>query len=321
MNSISPFERSSPSAPASASDAAVASPVDPRYKPPSAPAAEPMWRPKPIVAALLNHCAGLGHIYSGRPFLGIGALLLGILWIFGLFTMSCYIDGQAFHLAILGLAFGAPLVGLPISGYIIARRTIAAPKRWFQRWYGLLLYLLVVWATLPPLVRVLSPSLLSLYRVASSSMRPTLYPEDRVVTTLITSDLRRGDVVVTRNPLNDTLTIRRVVGLPGDTVELRNFHALVNGHEESPRVGPCATAMLTLREYWPDNLRFMADFGPVTMPDGQYALLGDCRDNAVDMRYAGFTPRADILKRVAWIYWSTGDDGKPRFDRIGKSVE
>jgi signal peptidase I len=149
-------------------------------------------------------------------------------------------------------------------------------------------------------------------------MRPTLYPDDRVEATPIGTP-QRGDVIVLRTPAGETW-VRRIVGIPGDVVELRNFHAFVNGQPETPRFGPCNRP--DDPRGWSEQLRQFANFGPVTVPAGEYALFGDCRDNARDVRMLGFTPAAQIWKRVSWILWSNvGVHGRPGFDRVGTRVQ
>jgi signal peptidase I len=101
--------------------------------------------------------------------------------------------------------------------------------------------------------------------------------------------------------------------MPGDILELRGFHAFANGQPEHPRLGPCEHEDVPIT--WPERTRARADFGPVKVPAGQYALAGDCRDNSYDFRDRGPTPRAQIVKRVSWIWWSS------RRDRIGQRVE
>jgi signal peptidase I len=284
----------------------------------TAPSAASTWRANPIIAAFLNLYGGIGLVYAGRLAPGIGVYLLAILWTSGLMTASCYGKTAAQRLSIAALVFGAQVVGWPTLAYVVARRTPASPKRWYQRWYGLLLYAVVVMIVGPRLVETLAPVLTASYRVTGMAMQPTLEMNDRVVAGIdLNPILRRGDVVIFVNA-DGHRWISRIVGLPGDTVELRDFHARVNGQPEQPRVGPCLHEDTPAS--WSPQTRALGTWGPMTVPDGQYALFGDCRDNAIDVRRLGFASRAQIVRRLSWILWSPGDHG-PRWDRIGQRVQ
>jgi signal peptidase I len=288
------------------------------YAPPASEAPPaPMWRPRPIVSALLNLTAGLGHVYSGRPIQAIAVFVLSMALSLTLWTVSGLAGTRALRLEIAGLVIASNLVGLPILGFLVARRAAPSHKRWFQHWYVLLSYAIVAWLVVPRVWFTIVPGARTSYRTAGQSMQPTLYPDDRVVATAIGTP-QRGDVVVVQ-PASGQFWVRRIIALPGDTVELRNFHAFVNGLPETPRLGPCNNP-----DYpgtWSPEIRRFANFGPITVPEGQYALFGDCRDNARDVRQLGFTPRAQIVSRVSWIVWSsTGAHGRPGFDRVGTPV-
>ena len=116
-------------------------------------------------------------------------------------------------------------------------------------------------------------------------------------------DIRRGDVVVFKFPDEPERDfIKRVIGLPGETVELRNKKVYINGQPldetyvhflEPAREGQEVTSF-DLRER----------YGPVVVPNAQYFVMGDNRDNSQDSRYWGFLPRHYIKGRALMIYWS-----------------
>ena len=122
---------------------------------------------------------------------------------------------------------------------------------------------------------------------------------------------RRGDVVVFRSPEDPGIDlVKRLIGLPGDSVELRQKRLLVNGkgvHDEGfavhkdSRVGSERSAA-SYQLYRRDN------FGPVTVPPDQYFFLGDNRDHSYDSRYWGAVPRHYIKGRAFLIYWSYGGE-------------
>lgn len=121
----------------------------------------------------------------------------------------------------------------------------------------------------------------------------------------------RGDVVVFRSPEDPGIDlVKRLIGLPGDTVELRQKQLFVNGKEvhdgsfamhKDSRVGS-ERSVSTYQLFRRDN------FGPVTVPAGQYFFLGDNRDHSYDSRYWGAVPRHYIKGRAFLIYWSYGGE-------------
>jgi len=119
-------------------------------------------------------------------------------------------------------------------------------------------------------------------------------------------DVRRGDVVVFKYPEDPERDfIKRVIGLPGETLEVRDKRVYVDGRPlDEPYVHylvpPSGSAQFN--EVTSYDLR--ERYGPVTVPTGQYFVMGDNRDNSQDSRYWGFLPREYIEGRALMIYWS-----------------
>ena len=122
-------------------------------------------------------------------------------------------------------------------------------------------------------------------------------------------DIRRQDIVVFKYPDEPERDfIKRVIGLPGETVELRNKKVYINGQPlDEPYVHFLEPASHS-QEITSFDVR--ERYGPVRVPDGQYFVMGDNRDNSQDSRYWGFLPRSYIKGRALMIYWSldTGSD-------------
>jgi signal peptidase I len=132
---------------------------------------------------------------------------------------------------------------------------------------------------------------------SSSALERALLPERPV---------RRGDVIVFKYPGNrERDFIKRVIGLPGETLEMRNKRIYINGkpldepyvHFIEPPQSPTAYA-----EVVSSDLR--ERFGPVAVPAGKYFMMGDNRDNSEDSRYWGFLSQDDIKGQAVMIYWS-----------------
>ena len=126
-------------------------------------------------------------------------------------------------------------------------------------------------------------------------------------------DIRRQDIVVFKYPDEPERDfIKRVIGLPGETVELRNKKVYINGQPlDEPYVHFLEPASHS-QEITSFDVR--ERYGPVRVPDGQYFVMGDNRDNSQDSRYWGFLPRSYIKGRALMIYWSFDTAGDQNAD-------
>ena len=116
--------------------------------------------------------------------------------------------------------------------------------------------------------------------------------------------IRRGDILVFKYPEEpDRDFIKRVIGLPGETIELKNKKIFVNNQPlDEPYVHFLTPPSSDYQEVTSYDLR--ERFGPVTVPADKYFVMGDNRDNSQDSRYWGFLPRELIKGKSLVIYWS-----------------
>jgi signal peptidase I len=116
-------------------------------------------------------------------------------------------------------------------------------------------------------------------------------------------DIRRGDVIVFKYPDEpDRDFIKRVIGLPGETLELRAKKVYIDGQPlDEPYVHFLETSA-DAQEITSFDVR--ENFRPVRVPEGFYFVMGDNRDNSQDSRYWGFLPRHYVKGRALLIYWS-----------------
>ncbi|NBD18767.1 MAG: signal peptidase I [Cyanobacteria bacterium] len=136
--------------------------------------------------------------------------------------------------------------------------------------------------------------------IPSTSMLPTLKINDRLLIEKIGyrfTSPERGDIVVfspteaLKEQGYDDAFIKRVIGLPGETIQVRGGVVTVDGQP-------------LLENYLADEPDY--DFGPVTVPEGHYLVLGDNRNNSYDSHYWGFLPRENIIGRAAVRFWPLG---------------
>jgi signal peptidase I len=181
--------------------------------------------------------------------------------------------------------------------------------------------------TIAALVLAARSSLANHYVVPTGSMEPTVLPSDRVVVNKLAYGLRlplasgyavafgepaRGDVVVLDSPEDGKVLLKRVVAVGGDRVEVQGGRLTLNGHRIEV-VGSSSTGLLEELGARPHSLRLDdgggPTFGPVTVPAGEYLVLGDNRGNSHDGRMFGFVPRDTILGRVVGAYLHDGKLG------------
>ncbi|MDR7523091.1 MAG: signal peptidase I [Armatimonadota bacterium] len=134
--------------------------------------------------------------------------------------------------------------------------------------------------------------------IPSGSMEPTLRTGDRILVGKFTYriwEIRRGDIIVFRYPLNPTKDfVKRVVGLPGERIEMKDGLVLINGRPLS-EVYPTALAG--------GDRACSSNYGPEVVPPDSVFVLGDNRCNSEDSRFFGFVPVKNIVGRALAVYW------------------
>src|SRR3954463_12243855 len=135
-------------------------------------------------------------------------------------------------------------------------------------------------------------------------------------------DIRRGDIVVFKYPNEPERDfIKRVIGLPGETVELRNKKVYIDNKPlDEPYVHFLTPPSNDLQEVTSVDLR--ERFGPVTVPADRYFMMGDNRDNSQGRRYWGFLPGDYVKGKALMIYWSYESGREDYLDEgLGASVK
>jgi signal peptidase I len=131
-------------------------------------------------------------------------------------------------------------------------------------------------------------------RIEGNSMTPLLSDHDAIVINRLVyhfEPVHRGDVVVFRYPQDATESfIKRIVGLPGETVQIRQGLVYVNGK-------------WLPEPYVPSRCEDLSDFGPIQVPSRSYFVLGDCRNRSSDSRAFGTVAIGLMEGRAAFAYW------------------
>ena len=174
--------------------------------------------------------------------------------------------------------------------------------------------------------------------VLSGSMRPTILEGDRIWVNKLAYDLKvpfttwhlaewgnpqRGDIAVFFSPHDGKRLVKRVIGLPGDTIELRNNQLVINGtpvayqsiSEELLRYIPAAEreGRVFASEKLPGQAHAVGgypaapaprNFAPIVVPQGEYFMMGDNRDDSFDSRFWGTVKREKIVGRATAVVLS-----------------
>jgi signal peptidase I len=133
---------------------------------------------------------------------------------------------------------------------------------------------------------------------------PTATPLERAL--LPVADIKRGDVIVFKYPEEpDRDFIKRVIGLPGETIEVREKRVFVNGKALEEPYAHYLLPVSTPSEFHEvTSFDVRERYGPVTVPANHYFVMGDNRDNSQDSRYWGFLTRDFVKGKALIIYWS-----------------
>ena len=230
------------------------------------------------------------------------------------------------------------------------RRIKAFARKCWREWR--LAIFLIVFVVLP-----VKSSIADFNWVPSGSMKPTILEGDFILVNKAAYDLRipltlhrlaawadpqRGDIVICFSPDEGRRLIKRVVGLPGDVLELRDNRLYINGQfaRQSPIdphvIEELAAAIREERVFAMEQLgsvshaimgnpsvRAARNFGPVTVPKDRYFMMGDNRDNSRDSRMFGFVERRAIVGRAVGIAGSFNikDKCQPRIGRFFQELE
>ena len=159
------------------------------------------------------------------------------------------------------------------------------------------------------------------FKIPTGSMEPGLLVGDHLIVNkmifapglggleqaiLPSRPIQRGDIVVFKYPEDpDRDFIKRVIGLPGDTLEVRRKRVYINGEPLEESYVQYLQPPSSGREARPEDRR--ETYGPVTVPPAQYFMMGDNRDNSEDSRYWGFMPASYVKGQALFIYFALGD--------------
>jgi signal peptidase I len=302
---------------------------------------------KPLFALALSFLlTGLGQVYNGKLRKGILFFLASFILPFLFFQLSVLWPGQIL-MAFLVLSLASDpgiFIWAARDAWKQAKRTEKSYKlKAYNRLYVYIL--LVVVPALFSFGLIVNQQKICFfalpYRMQTGSMAPTILPGDLIMTDKRIDHasknlgLKRGELVVFKYPRDKNKHfIKRIIGLPGDEIELRGMELYVNGKkwtaqevpqlegtgDENIKTGTIAfyekSDSGTYRVFYLQGTA-RKDLS-VSVPEGCCFVLGDNRDNSADSRHWGYVPLIDIVSRARLVYFSVAPEGGVRWGRIGK---
>lgn len=299
---------------------------------------------KPLIAFFISlFLPGLGQLYNGSP--NKASWFLIIFTVSSIFTMALaalYLPPQWTAPVMLAATF----VSLLTWVYGILEATFdARTKKDFQpqNWQGGGVYLLVfsalVLLALPLLTQYVKDYFVEAYRIPSSSMEPTLvagdfiFADKRYNCSSCMHKVERGDVVVFTYPNNrNTNYIKRIIGLPGDRVQVENERVKINGALISKQIQQ-QSGINVVQEtddkndkrwivVWKQGKNSRETRYDYKVPPGHVFVLGDNRNASNDSRFFDTVPLADVIGKARQIWLSYNNKiGGLRMDRTGKFIQ
>ncbi len=308
------------------------------------------------LAGLLSFLVpGLGQVYNGQERKGLLYYVALSVW-GGIFMSAFYYlikpPVTSGHIALLCLM---ALVSVVFWFFILFEAIRSARKvsqdyilKRYNRWYIYILIIVVIrLVDLSVETVIVRNTIFRAFKVPAGSMLPTFLVGDHFICDLSyyrTHNPARGDIVLFKWPVNeDIFFIKRIIGIPGDTVRIISDDLYVNNKKlelnflEKYDIGDDKEAGIYKETLGGSSYRILEqtekheNFGPVTVPDGKYFVLGDNRDNSSDSRHWGMVRRDQIYGRPVFIYFSWdmkipawniwGRLASIRFSRIGDILE
>lgn len=272
-------------------------------------------RPSLAIAILLSLLApGAGHLYAGRLGKGLTLWLVGTAGVW-----AALLGGLAstfMGLVVLLAGVAAYGIAVAVSAGLDAARAHGA-KSGKGRWFAVVILIVcqVMLGHLP--LRLWAP--VRAFKMPSGGMEPTLLVGDFMMADMAAWSRhapQRGELVIHRMPNEpERLIVKRVIGLPGDRIEIRAKRVYIDGRPiEDPWAVHSDSHTYADSRFYPPQVLRRDQLEPLVVPEGSFFLLGDNRDESNDSRFSGPVDRSLLVGRPLYIYWSV--DSR----RIGQSL-
>jgi signal peptidase I len=273
---------------------------------------------------------GLGHIYTGEAKRGIILFFIGQVLSVISYPLVLLPVIPINLVAVIFIIF-AFYVYCVVDAVRLSRKSkFSYNLKKYNKWYVYLLFGLITTFVIQPINGfVIKKNIVQAYKIPSRAMEPTLLAGDHIFVNKLTYNKAQpthGDIIVFKFPIDPKKDfIKRIVGVAGDEVEIRNKEVFVNNIKADSRFAQFTDSFIVPK--CPPGHREDApcrkdNFGPIKVPKNQLFLMGDNRDQSFDSRFWGFVDLEVVSGKAYWIYWSWDKDKSIiRWDRIGKKIE
>lgn len=280
---------------------------------------------KPLIALLLSICPGLGQHYAG--YLKRGIVLYISLIITSWLAAIAFMAAQNKIVSILFLCIpfaGFGLIALDAYNCALRQPKVYRLKGYNRPWIYAAVFLTLLFTVNPLMDFLIGRQVVRAFFMTSSSMSPTILERDIVLVNKFSFPGRQeialikigdGKASAKLTQLIDDQLIKRIIAIPGDTLEIRNNVVWLNGQEiEEPHAHYNSMQRFTNPQY--------SNFGPLQIPPDSYFVMGDNRNVSIDSRILGLIHKSQIGGTVTKVFWSWNfDEGSIRWDRTTKSLK
>lgn len=306
------------------------------------------------LAGLLSFLVpGLGQVYNGQETKGLFFYFLLSVWGGLLLSMVYYLLKQPVTPMNIGAFCLLSFISF-IAWLLIIIESIHSAKKIskdyklkrYNKWYIYLLVILIVqFVDLSAAVEI-RENVIRAYKIPAGSMKPTLMIGDHLLCDLTyyqTNNPARGDIIIFKYPQDERIDfVKRIIGIPGDTIQIKNDDVYVNNEKlELKYIEKYKDNRMEADRYQESlgniSYRILDDFkkheyfGPIVVPEDEYFVMGDNRDNSHDSRYWGTVKRHKIQGKAIFIYFSWDKEiplwnifgrlSSIRFSRIGEILQ
>lgn len=276
---------------------------------------------KPWVAGLFTFFSiGLGHIYTGEAKRGI-MLFLGQGFLLLLVPLLLVTSPIIALVCLLTCGFAYFIFCFLDSIKCARSNNMKYQLKKYNKWYVYFSYWVLMSLILQPIVEAgIKGNVVQAYKIPSGAMMPTLLIGDQILVNKYVykkQTPQRGDIAVFEFPKDPTTDyIKRVIGIGGDLVEIKDKKLFVNGVLQNETF-----VIHTGKHFISSNIP-RDNFGPYTVPLNTLFFMGDNRDNSYDSRFWGIVDNEKVKGKAICFYWSWDkDSSKIRWDRIGQSIK
>ena len=291
-----------------------------------------MSRRIPWLAALMSLVLpGFGQLYNGQVNRAIWVFLTFAGFLLPGAILAVYLPSSLMlPVFLIGHAIGfITWIFAIVDAYVQARRQREyVPKVWQSTGVYALILVMFCFVVLPLVINYVRQHQVQSFFIPTNSMNPTLQKGDFIFTDMryncpnCSNSVQRGDVVIFVYPNDRTkYFVKRIIGLPGDTVDIKNGHVSINSERLLLKPFQDQTIEQSADKRWSiTDTAIAGENLTVEVGNGEVFVLGDNRGFSNDSRKFGTVPLVDVVGKVRQIWYSKNDEGS-QWSRVGTVLQ